>query len=129
MVKVLVFSPSFRMRAMIVGMVAGPGVEVESVTSRDALFKRCQEKCFDRVIIEDFRLFMDGEGSVRRIRMHFATRPKIFVLSPAIDEQTISHIEEDIKAHVDFEGQYPRNYAYCYANAGCEQFRTIFNKG
>ena len=91
MLKILVFSPSFRMRAMIVGMVTAPGVEVESVTSRQALFKRCQEKHFDNVVIEDFRLFMDGEGSVRRIR---ATRPKIFVLSPAIDEQTVLSLLE-----------------------------------
>lgn len=94
MLKILVFSPSFRMRAMIVGMVTAPGVEVESVTSRQALFKRCQEKHFDNVVIEDFRLFMDGEGSVRRIRAHFATRPKIFVLSPAIDEQTVLSLLE-----------------------------------
>ena len=34
MVKILVFSPSFRMRAMIVGILTSSGVEVESVTSR-----------------------------------------------------------------------------------------------
>ena len=94
MVRILVFSQSFRMRAMIVGMVTCPGVEVESVTSREALFKRCAEKLFDRVIIEDFRLFMDGEGSVRRIRAIFTERPKIFVLSPAIDEQTVLSLIE-----------------------------------
>ena len=94
MVKVLVYSPSFRMRAMIIGMVTTSGVEVESVTSRQALFKRCQEKHFDKVIIEDFRLFMDGEGSVSRICAHFATRPKIFVLSSAIDEQTVLSLLE-----------------------------------
>ncbi|MBQ4503025.1 MAG: response regulator transcription factor [Alistipes sp.] len=94
MIKVLVFSPSFRMRAMIVGMVTCAGVEVESVTSRRALFKRCSEKLFDRVIIDDLRLFMDGEGSVRRIRAHFTERPKIFVLSSAIDQQSVVSLLE-----------------------------------
>lgn len=89
MIKILVFSPSFRMRAMIVGILTCPGVEVESVTSRQALFKRCAEKLFDRVVIEDYRLFMDGEGGIERIRTHFATRPKIVVLSTAIDEQSV----------------------------------------
>ncbi|MBQ9137898.1 MAG: response regulator transcription factor [Alistipes sp.] len=94
MVKILVFSPSFRMRAMIVGILTSPGVEVESVTSRRALFKRCAEKLFDRVVIEDYRLFMDGGGSVERIRTHFATRPKIVVLSTVIDEQTVLSLLE-----------------------------------
>ena len=94
MVKILVFSPSFRMRAMIVGMVTSSGVEVESVTSRQALFKRCAERCFDVVIIEDFRLFMDGEGSVSRIRAHFAKRPRIVLLSQVIDEQVVLSLLE-----------------------------------
>ena len=94
MVKILVFSPSFRMRAMIVGILTSSGVEVESVTSRRALFKRCSEKLFDKVVIEDFRLFMDGEGSVERIRAHFSSRPKIVVLSTTVDEQTILSLFE-----------------------------------
>ena len=94
MVKILVFSPSFRMRAMIVGILTSSGVEVESVTSRRALFKRCSEKLFDKVVIEDFRLFMDGEGSIERIRAHFSNRPKIVVLSTTIDEQTILSLFE-----------------------------------
>lgn len=94
MVKILVFSPSFRMRAMIVGMLTAPGVEIESVTSRDALFKRCAEKLFDKVVIEDYRLFMDGGGSVERIRAHFTSMPKIVVLSSAIDEQSVLSLLE-----------------------------------
>ena len=92
--KFLVFSPSFRMRAMIVGMVTGQGVEVESVTSRQALFKRCAEKSFDSVIVEDFRMFMDGECAVRRIRAHFAQSPRIFVLSQVVDEQVVLSLLE-----------------------------------
>ena len=94
MVKILVFSTSFRMRAMIVGMLTAPGVEIESVTSRDALFKRCAEKLFDRVVIEDYRLFMDAGGSVDRIRAHFTSMPKIVVLSSAIDEQSVLSLLE-----------------------------------
>lgn len=94
MVKILVYSPSFRMRAMIVGILTSPGVEVESVTSRDALFRRCGEKLFDSVVIEDYRLFMDGAGCVARIRTHFANRPKIVVLSTAVDEQTVLSLLE-----------------------------------
>jgi DNA-binding response OmpR family regulator len=94
MVKVLVYSPSFRMRAMIVGILTSPTIEVESVTSRNALFKRCAEKLFDWVVIEDYRLFMDGGGCVRRIRPHFTSRPKIIVLSAEIDEQTVFSLLE-----------------------------------
>ena len=94
MVKILVYSPSFRMRAMIVGMLTAPGVEVESVTSREALFKRCAEKLFDKVVIEDYRLFMDGGGSVAKIRAHFTAKPKIVVLSSAIDEQSVLSLLE-----------------------------------
>ncbi len=74
---------------MIVGMVTGQGVEVESVTSRSALFKRCRDKLFDCVIIEDYRLFMDGSATVSMLRTHFATRPRIFVLSTVIDQSVV----------------------------------------
>ena len=94
MVKILVYSPSFRMRAMIVGILTTPGVEVESVTSRQALFKRCSEKLFDRVVFDDVRLFMDGAGSVAKIRRHFTSRPKIVVLSASVDEQTVLSLLE-----------------------------------
>ena len=94
MVKILVFSPSFRMIAMIVGMLTAPDVEIESVTSREALFKRCAEKLFDKVVIEDYRLFMDGGGSVAKIRAHFTAKPKIVVLSAAIDEQSVLSLLE-----------------------------------
>lgn len=89
MIKVLVFSPSFRMRAMIVGMVTCSDVEVESVTSRQALFRRCSEKLFDKVIIEDYRLFMNGSDAVRRIKIHCACSPRIMVLSPIMDERIV----------------------------------------
>lgn len=89
MVKILVYSPSFRMRAMLVGILTTPGVEVESVTSRRALFKRCSEKLFDKVVIEGLCLFVDGQGCVARIRTHFTNRPQIVVLSAAVDEQIV----------------------------------------
>lgn len=117
MVRILVFSPSFRMRAMIVGMVTSAGVEVESVTSRQALFKRCAEKLFDYILIEDFRLFMDGEGSVRRLRSYFAERPKIFVLSPAIDEQTVLAL---LESGVDEYLLLPLSAARLRRKVGCK---------
>ena len=89
MIRVLVYSPSFRMRALIIGMVTCQGVEVESVTSRQALFKRCREKIFDRIVIEDYRLFMDGGGNVALLRTHFSNRPRIFVLAPSVDQPTV----------------------------------------
>lgn len=74
---------------MIIGMITCEGVEVESVTSRQALFKRCTERLFDRVVIEDYRLFMDGSDAINRIRNNFAARPRIFVLAHLTDEQSV----------------------------------------
>ena len=89
MIQILVYSPSFRMRALIVGIVTCQGVEVESVTSREALFRRCKEKLFDRLIIEDYSLFIDGSCTVSQLRTHFATRPRILLLSEAIEQSVV----------------------------------------
>ena len=77
------------MRALIIGMVTCQGVEVGGGTSRQALFKRCREKIFDRVVIEDYRLFMDGGGNVALLRTHFSNSPRIFVLAPSVDQPTV----------------------------------------
>lgn len=89
MKRILVFSPSFRIRAMLVGMLTCDKVEVESVTSRQALFRRCAERQFESVIIEDYRLFMDGQDAIRRIRADFAAYPRIIVLSSLLDHHTV----------------------------------------
>lgn len=89
------------MRAMIIGMITCEGVEVESVTSRQALFKRCAEQIFDRVIIEDYRLFMDGSDAVRRIRNNFTNRPRIVVLAYSVDEQcVVSLLEQGVDEYL-----------------------------
>ena len=94
MVKILVFSPSFRMRAMIVGILTSSGVEVESVTSRRALFKRCSEKLFDKLTEAgaNTRLMYSIAGGHGFEPMHYGVEPQPGM--PGVQEEIVKFILE-----------------------------------
>lgn len=89
MKKILVYSRSARFRALVAGLLSGRGTEICGAGCVGELLDGCRCGSFDSVVADDVRLFMDGTGSVARIRRSRFAGPRIFVMSADLTEDTV----------------------------------------
>ena len=101
MQKIIIYSSSLCMRALLEGLLYDCGAEVCVATSRQNLFDRCAAERFDKVVVGETALFIEGCDTVERIRPCGAREPEILVFAPDITEECVmSLLERGVNQYV-----------------------------
>ena len=101
MQKIIIYSSSLCMQALLEGLLYDCGAEVCVATSRQNLFERCAAERFDKVVVGDISLFVEGCDTVERLRLCGVREPQILVFAPDITEEcVVSLLESGVNQYV-----------------------------
>ena len=101
MQKIIIYSSSLCMQALLEGLLYDCGAEVCVATSQQDLFERCSAERFDKVIVGDVSLFARGCDTLERLRPKGVREPEILVFAPDITEEcVVSLLESGVNQYV-----------------------------
>ena len=101
MQKIIIYSSSLCMQALLEGLLYDCGAEVCVATSRQNLFECCAAERFDKVIVGDVSLFVQGCDTVERLRSNGGCGPEILVCAPDVTEEcVVSLLERGVNQYI-----------------------------